>query len=92
MSRPIIKTIIIEVRAPQTEEERGCYGLTYDHGDTAKVFLDSRLSKSFAETFFHEMLHVFVNFSGGKKKIANEEKKCQALGKAARGLLYGKEK
>lgn len=86
----MVKTIIIESRHPRTKMEKDCYGVTYDHENIARVFINSRLvhGKEFADTFFHEMMHVFANFTS-KKKLKQEEKKAKLMGKAAQAILYG---
>ncbi len=86
-----IRTIVIEIRRPANKSEAACDGVTYDHGHIANVFLDSRLRRTdkFAETFFHEMMHVFVNFSG-RGTIPREEAKAAKLGRAAKHILYGR--
>lgn len=86
-----VKTIVIEIRRPITKGEKSCDGVTYDHGNVNSVFIDTRLkrSKAFAETFFHEMLHVFVNFSG-RGTIPREEAIAAKFGRAAKNILYGR--
>lgn len=86
-----VKTIIIELRKPATKTERGTYGMTYDHGAVARVFIDDRKNKGreFVDTFFHEMVHVFANFMSPNGKLPSEEKKCQLVGKAVKKILYG---
>ncbi len=87
--KPQIRTIIIEVRRPQTEEERTAFGCTYNHGNVSRVFIDSRLSVNFAKIFFHEMFHVYVNF-WKRGRVKDEEEKCEYVGEASKEALNGR--
>lgn len=86
-----VKTIVIELRKPANKTEKGTFGMTYDHGPIARIFIDSRKNKGreFVDTFFHEMVHVFTNFTSPTGKIADEEKKCRLVGQAAKKIIYG---
>lgn len=55
----------------------------------ARVFIYSRQTKrELADTFFHEMAHVFFEFLGGKKKQGKKEEfACRWIGYLAKMAL-----
>lgn len=81
--RATTKAIWIEWREPETPHESKLYGRTrYDNAYTARVFINSLMNKSAAEqakTFWHELVHVFVNFYNTDIRPDKEERLCYAL-------------
>lgn len=72
------------------------YGLTEyygpkgkKHSDGAKVWIFHRQTpREIADTFFHEMAHVFLHFLGGvKKQGKREEYVCHWIGCLAKAML-----
>lgn len=75
---------------------KNLYGLAEYYGPKgsikttgAKVFIYSRQSKrELADTFFHEMTHVFLNIISRNKKQGNrEERVCEFIGYLAKVAL-----
>lgn len=79
--RIINKAVWFEFRTPQTKEEKGVYGLTESTCDVAKIFINTRLkSTHFAETFFHELAHVFFSFMYHKVPKHKQEELARKIG------------
>lgn len=88
----MIKYIHIDYRTPKNKEEGKFYGVTESERNSAGIFINvnkNRTSQDLADTFFHEMAHVFFAFHGKKKQmsIRTEERLAQQLGRICAGLL-----
>lgn len=86
------KVITLNYRRARTKEEKGDWAeTTLDSPDLATVYINrdkNRTSKELADTFFHEMAHIFIHFHGAKKIDRDvEEKLCQQIGRACEGIL-----
>lgn len=86
------KSIIIEWRNPRTKEEAEDYAETIASSDFARVFINSRKNQSSREivdSFFHEMVHVFVAFHETRKTMTAKEEEAIAdqMGKMAAIIL-----
>lgn len=82
----MIKYIHIDYRKPRTEEEKGYYALSNVDTNTTDMFINvnkHRDGKNLADTFFHEMAHVFMAFHGkdGQMSNAKEEKLAKEIGR-----------
>lgn len=88
----MINYIHIDYRKPHTKEEKGFYGLTNVDTHTADVFINvnkHRNGKDLIDTFFHEMVHVFLEFHGaaGQMSNAKEEKLARKIGQMCAEVL-----
>ncbi len=82
--------IVVERRKPQTAEEAKLHGLCITHGQImSRVFLHSgRPGHTRADTFFHEIAHAYMHWTG-KKKGAAAEKVALRVGQAAAKAYRG---
>ena len=81
-----IKYIHIDYRVPKNKAETRLYGQAEVDDNTASVYINRRLhrnGRNLADTFFHEMVHVFVGFHGkeGQMSDAKEERLAQEIGR-----------
>lgn len=80
------KYIHIDYRHPRTKEERECFAITFAEPHSAEIFLNvKKHSKGhvLVDTFFHEMVHVFLEFHGKAKQMsaAKEENLAKEVGR-----------
>lgn len=89
--KAISKSIHVEWRHPRNKKEQELYGLTeYDNKFVAKVFINTQSGeKHLADTFFHEMTHVFFAFHRrrGKMHSKREEALAKQIGQTCAYLL-----
>lgn len=67
------KYIHIDYRHPRTKAERECFAITFAERDSAEIFLNvkkNEKSEVLVDTFFHEMVHVFLEFHGKAKQMS----------------------
>ena len=86
----MMQTVVIEWRNPRTKSESECWGETVFEGNIAKVFINARKNKNeieSADTFFHEMAHVFFDFNDKKLSNRKEEYLATKTGKIVAQLL-----
>lgn len=79
------KFIHIDYRRPRTKEEKGLFALSYVDTNTTDMFINvnkNRKGITLADTFFHEMAHVFFAFHGKDKQMtaAQEEELATHVG------------
>lgn len=73
----VAKAVYLEWRRPETKVERNTYGLTTTNGDIARIFFNTSIKQELANTFFHEMTHVFFAFH--KHKVPENVQEALAL-------------
>lgn len=75
--------IVIDYRAPRNKEEQDVFGLTEtESGVVARIFINARHGKvHMIDTFFHEVAHAFMHWTGFKK-IRAGEKVADLVGRA----------
>lgn len=88
----MIKYIHMDYRRPHTKEESKLYGLSTVEVNTAHIFVNinmHRKGRNLADTFFHEMAHVFIEFHGKKGQMtsAKEEELATLLGRKCAEIL-----
>jgi hypothetical protein len=88
----MIKYVHIDYRSPRNREEKRFFALTNVKRDTADVFVNvrkNRKGEDLADTFFHEMAHVFCAFHGKAKQMssATEERLARQIGRVCAGIL-----
>ncbi len=86
------KFIHIDYRVGRSKEEKSVYALSHVDVNTAEVFINvhkNRNSQDLADTFFHEMAHVFFAFHGKDKQMTDTEEEELALqvGRICAGVL-----
>lgn len=86
------KFIHIDYRNPRSKTESVFYGQSNVDSKAADVFINvkkNRNGNDLADTFFHEMAHVFFAFHGktGQMTSAKEERLAQQLGRVCAGIL-----
>lgn len=82
----MIKYIHLDYRNPRTKEEKGYFALSNVDTHTSDIFINrkkNRKGSDLADTFFHEMAHVFLAFHGKDKQMsaAKEEKLAKEIGR-----------
>ena len=84
----VAKSVYLEWRRPETQMERDCYGVTTTDNNVAKVFFNTSVKgQRLANTFFHEMAHVFFAFHRHKVPDCVQEKLAQKIGTICEELL-----
>lgn len=88
----MIKTVHLDYRRPRTKGEKDMFGLSMVDAQSANVFINTnkhRNGQNLIDTFFHEMVHVFLAFHGKDKQMsdATEEKLAKAIGVACAEIL-----
>lgn len=89
VDKPLVaKSIYLEWRKPQTKEETQVYGLTTTSNFVAKVFFNTDVrGQNLANTFFHEMAHVFFAFHKHKVPSKKQELIAQKIGEICKEVL-----
>lgn len=82
----MINYIHLDYRIPHTKEEKELYGLSNVDAHTANIFINvnkHRDGKDLVDTFFHEMVHVFLEFHGktGQMSHVKEEQLARKVGR-----------
>lgn len=88
----MIKYIHLDYRKPHTKEEGKLFGLSNVDINTAHIFINTnmhRKGRNLADTFFHEMAHVFIEFHGkkGQMSAATEEELATLIGRKCAEVL-----
>lgn len=80
------KYIHIDYRHARNKEERECFAITYAEPHSAEIFFNVKKNKKgkvLIDTFFHEMVHVFLEFHGKDKQMSpgKEESLAKEVGR-----------
>lgn len=81
----MIKTITLDIRNPRTAAEKKLDGETTGDLSSSVVFINRRADN--VSTFFHEMAHVFCNFSGRRLSPDDETRFAWNIGQLAAALF-----
>ena len=77
----IAKAVYLEWRQPQDKTERECYGVTTTDNSVARIFFNTKVKgQQLANTFFHEMAHVFFAFHKNNVPADVQERLAQKIG------------
>lgn len=82
----MIKSIHLDYRRARTKEEKRSCGISNVETHTANVFINAdlhRRGRNLVDTFFHEMVHVFLEFHGKAGQMSNskEERLAKKVGR-----------
>jgi hypothetical protein len=77
----------VESRQPQTPQERRVYGMTHANKMTAKIFINERYPRMLADTFFHEMAHVFFALTRNNVPSHMQERLATQIGEKCAKIL-----
>jgi len=77
---------VIDYRKPRTKAEKSYFALSNVDTNTTDMFINTnkhRGGRNLADTFFHEMAHVFMAFHGkeGQMTAAKEEELATHVGR-----------
>lgn len=82
----MIKYIHIDYRKPRNKEEKECFAISNVDSNTTNMFVNvvkNQKGRTLSDTFFHEMVHVFLAFHGKDKQMTDyqEERLAERIGK-----------